>query len=228
MMMNRLFRAVIGLFLFTPWLWRAYQTYKVASKMPPPSIYEAGMMAVGSVLLLTLAWSDKWTSKLARLYNLIKGLKTVLEVSGPNFLRDHLGRDRWRFRVYNHGPATAHNVQMQLRDVDPRPKYDRWQADYPYPVSRVGKTLNEPPSRINIGDEENYEVWTWLGSDGNHYASIDTRDKVNQTAIESSEVLELEYDVTAENADRVCFSMQMSVKCGALIMERKGQECHRP
>jgi hypothetical protein len=26
-MVNRLFRAVIGLFLFTPWLWRAYQTY---------------------------------------------------------------------------------------------------------------------------------------------------------------------------------------------------------
>jgi hypothetical protein len=221
-MMNRLFRAVIGLFLFTPWLWRVYQTYKVASKMPPPSIYEAGMIAIGAILLLTLAWTEKWTSKLARLYNFVKGLKTVLEVSGPHLLQDHLGHNRWRFRVHNHGPSTANNVQMRLQNVDPRPKYGLWHADYPYQVSRVGKTLDDPPSRINVGDEEDYEVWTWLGSDGNHYASIDTKDKLKQTVIEPNEVLELKYELTAENADRTGFSMKMSVKDGALVMERKG------
>src|ERR1700730_13036842 len=225
------YRIVIGIF----WIAGAFGYGPKASNMiwigdfeiwldrhvADPILFAFASGLILSTWIIPDVW--KWSKK-----HLVKESKTKLEVSGPHLLSDHLGNNRWRFRVHNHGSATANNVQMQLQNINPRPKYDRWQADYPYPVSRVGKTLNEPPSRINLGDEENYEVWTWLGSDGNHYASIDTRDKVNQTAIESSEVLELEYDVTAENADRVCFSMQMSVKCGALIMERKGQECHRP
>lgn len=90
--------------------------------MAPPSIYEAGMMAAGAVLLLTLAWTERWTSKLAHLYNSVKGLKTVLEVSGPHVLQNHPAIKRWRMTVRNEGYATAINVQMRLRNIDPRPK----------------------------------------------------------------------------------------------------------
>jgi hypothetical protein len=34
-------------------------------------------------------------------------------------------------------------------------------------------------------------------TDGNLYASIDTKDKLKQTVIEPSEVLELKYELTA-------------------------------
>lgn len=183
--------------------------------VPDPIVFAFVSGLILSTWIIPDIW--RWSKK-----HLVKGSRTKLEVSGPHLLPDHLGHNRWRFRVHNHGPATANNVQMRLRDVDPRPKYGRWQADYPYPVSRVGRTLDGPPSRINIGDEEDYEVWTWLGSDGNLYASIHTKDKLKQTVIEPSEILELKYELTAENADRVCFSMQMSVKDGAVIMERKG------
>lgn len=170
---------------------------------------------ISSTWIIPDVW--KWSKK-----NLVKSSRTKLEISGPQLLKDHLGHDRWRFRVHNRGPATANNVQMWLQDINPPPRYSMWHADYPYPVSRVGKMLDDPPSRINIGDEENYEVWTWLGSDGNLYASIDTKDKLKQTVIEPNEVLELKYELTAENADRGSFSIQLSVKDGALIMERKG------
>ncbi len=155
--------------------------------------------------LLRPARPSRWGS-LIEAHDL-ETLKTVLEVSGPHFLPDHVGHDQWRFRVHNRGPTTAANVQMRLRNIDPRPKYGRWQADYPYPVIRVGKRLDEPPSRINVGDEEDYEVKTWRGSDGNFYASLNTKDigPLYMVAIEPSEVWELKYELTAENADQSAF-----------------------
>ena len=65
---------------------------------------------------------------------------------------------------------------------------------------------------------------TWRGSDGTFYASLDTKDvgPLYMVAIEPSEVWELEYELTAENADRVRFSMRMSVKDGAVRIERMG------
>jgi hypothetical protein len=228
-MVNRLFRAIIGLFLFTPWLWRAYQTYKVASKMPPPSIYEAGMMAAGAVLLLTLAWTERWASKLAHLYNSVKGLKTVLEVSGPHVLQNHPAIKRWRMTVRNEGHATAINVQMRLRNIDPRPKYRPWEADYPYPVQLVG-TIGNPQfsCRINQNDDAAFEIVSGWPNNGDFYTrGLDTKTTHdNPIRIENDERWELKYEVIAENADSVGFSLEMSVDAAsrAVVVQRKMDE----
>jgi hypothetical protein len=102
--------------------------------------------------------------------------RAKIKITGPFLSPDQLGHDRWRFRVTNRGPATANNVQMRLTEISPRPRYGRWQADYPYQVERVGKTFRDLPARINPGDTEDFEFKTWQGSDGNIYASLDTKD----------------------------------------------------
>jgi hypothetical protein len=168
------------------------------------------------------AWVAAAFFALCGIVSLLWRKGTTLNVSGPDLLPDREGRNHWRFRVHNDGPEPANNVHMWLRDINPRPKYGRWQADYPYPVSRVGKALNDPPSRINIGDEEYYEVLTWASSDGTLYASFDTKDSRMQTIIEPSEVLILKYELTSDNADRVTFSMQMRSKDMVLVMEWNG------
>lgn len=169
-------------------------------------------LILGAVIVGSIIWTA-WP----------RGDRAKLKVSGPHPLPDHLGHDRWRFRVHNRGPATAANVHMRLIDINPRPKYDRWQGDYPYPVMRVGKKLDEPPSRINVGDSEDYEVQTWKGSDGNLYASLNTKDvsPLYMVAIEPSEVWKFQYELTAENAKRIPFYMRISVKDGAVLVENK-------
>ena len=135
---------------------------------------------------------------------------------------NHVGHDRWRIRVYNKGPATADNVQMRLQNITPRPRYGRWQDDYPYPVERVGKVLDDPPSRINRGDTEDFEVRTWKGSDENIYTSLDTKDtdRLHRLAIEPDEIWHLQYEITAENARRVPFFVKIGVKNGTAVVER--------
>ncbi len=169
-------------------------------------------LILGAVIVGSIIWTA-WP----------RGDRAKLKVSGPHPLPDHLGHDRWRFRVHNRGPATAANVHMRLIDINPRPKYGRWQGDYPYPVMRVGKKLDEPPSRINVGDSEDYEVQTWKGSDGNLYASLNTKDvsPLYMVAIEPSEVWKFQYELTAENAKRIPFYMRISVKDGAVLVENK-------
>jgi hypothetical protein len=92
-----------------------------------------------------------------------EGSTAKLKITGPLLSPDHTGHDRWRIRVHNKGPATADNVQMRLKSITPRPRYGRWQDDYPYQVERVGTDLDDPPSRINKGDTEDFEVRTWKG-----------------------------------------------------------------
>jgi hypothetical protein len=148
--------------------------------------------------------------------------RAKLKITGPFLSPDHLGHDRWRIRVRNCGPAAANNVQMRLRNVTPRPRYARWQADYPYEVERVGKTLTDPPSRINRADTEDFEIRTWKGSDGNIYGSLDTKDTppLYRVVIEADEKWRLEYELTAENARRAVFLAQISVRNGKAIVKK--------
>lgn len=148
--------------------------------------------------------------------------RAKLKISGPFFLPNHTGHDRWRIRVKNKGPFTTDNVRMRLIDVRPRPRYARWQADFPYEVERVGKKLTDAPARLNKDDTEDFELKTWIGHDGNLYASLDTKDipPLYRVVIEPDEVWRLTYEITAENAKRKSFSATMRVQDGKIIVER--------
>jgi hypothetical protein len=150
--------------------------------------------------------------------------RAKLKILGPHLLSDHTGHDRWRLRVKNSGPYAADNVRMRLTNVTPRPRYPRWQADFPYEVERVGKELSAPPTRLNKHDTEDFEIRTWQGVDGNIYAALNTKDFPPHylLAIEPDETWRLDYEITAENARHLNVTVQMRVQDCKVIMELMG------
>lgn len=149
--------------------------------------------------------------------------RAKLKISGPFLSPDHTGHDRWRIRAKNCGPSTADNVRMRLININPRPRYPRWQADFPYEVERVGKAIIDPPSRLNKGDVEDFEFRTWRGGDGSIYTSLDTKDTppLYRLAIEPDEIWKLDYELTASNAKRKVFSAKVFVRNGNAIVEKE-------
>jgi hypothetical protein len=151
--------------------------------------------------------------------------RATLGLSGPHL---HHGNDplvnRWRMTVHNSGPVSAGNVQMRLRDIEPRPSYATWLADYPYSVTRVGAT-GHSECKINPNDDEVYEVIAgWKNGEGNIFGEgLDTKttSHKNYIGIEPDEHWELKYEVTAENADVIQFSLVMRIVEGAVVVERK-------
>jgi hypothetical protein len=127
--------------------------------------------------------------------------------------------------VRNSGPVRAGNVQMRLRDIEPRPRYATWLADYPYSVSRVGVT-GHAECKINPNDDETYEVIAgWRNQEGTIFTEgLDTKttSHKNHISIEPDECWELKYEVTAENADPVNFSLIMRLVNNAVVVRKKG------
>lgn len=150
-------------------------------------------------------------------------LKTaILDVRGPALYQDHLTvAKRWRMIVHNRGPDAAGNVLMRLRSIDPQPRY--WVPDYPYMVTRTLASAHNQlfGGKINPNDEDTYEVLAGWDVEGDFYTDkLDTKRKI-PIRIEPDERWELKYDVMAENATPISFSLIMCVKNGAVFVERK-------
>ena len=132
---------------------------------------------------------------------------------------------RWRMIVHNQGADTARNVLMRLRSIDPKPRYGRWFADYPYAVRRTSASAHDQLSgcKINPNDEDIYEVVSgWQIAEGDFFTEgLDTKGDRNFIRIEPDEHWELKYEVMAENAAPISFSLIMCVKDGAVFVERK-------
>src|SRR6476646_2113071 len=136
---------------------------------------------------------------------------TVLSISGPHVLREtrYKYQCRWRMKLHNAGPATAINPQMKLRSANPGPNDAGWNADYPYPIARVGHTLDEPEYQINPGDDENFEVvMGWKNEGGQLFVTLSQRD-ARPISIDSGERWNFTYEITVKNAPSITFKLQV-------------------
>ena len=147
-------------------------------------------------------------------------LKTAtLDVRGPELYQDHFTAKRWRMIVHNQGADTARNVLMRLRSIDPKPRYGRWFADYPYAVRRTSASAHDQLSgcKINPNDEDIYEVVSgWQIAEGDFFTEgLDTKGDRNFIRIEPDEHWELKYEVMAENAapDKLFFDYVRERRC---------------
>ena len=122
-------------------------------------------------------------------------------------------------------PAGAVNVQMRLRSIDPRPNYRPWGADYPYPVQLVGITGDPQFScRINQNDAATFEIVSGWPNNGDFYIrGLDTKSGDHPIHIENGENWILKYDIIADNAKSINFSMAIFVDTAsrAIIVQRK-------
>lgn len=148
--------------------------------------------------------------------------RAILSLSGPRLLKDprYQSKNRWRMKVHNGGSVAARNVQMKLRSGATQPKDPAWSADYPYPVYRAGAIINAPEyinaagHQINPKDDEYYEIICgWKSEAGQFFTTLNTKGGGhNQIQIGSDERWRLRYEVTAENADPLHFTLQIFVE----------------
>jgi hypothetical protein len=127
-----------------------------------------------------------------------------------------------RVRVNNRGPAAADNVQMWLVNIQPAPRHASWAADYPYPVVRAGQVIGAQPCRIGRGAAEVFQIASgWKNTRGEFLAGLDTKSRFhNPTPLAADERWNLVYKVTADNAETVCFGIEMFIENGAVAMKR--------
>jgi hypothetical protein len=148
-----------------------------------------------------------------------------LRVSGPYLHPDRVER-HYRMIVTNAGGDIAANVRVLLRGIVPRPRYEPWRADYPYPMNRVTAASGLEPSPCTIGPdrEETFEVIAgWESVEGPMFCdSLDTKtDRPNPVQIEEDERWTLSYEVVADNARSVGFALDAYVEGKTLVVERK-------
>src|SRR3984893_3504937 len=150
-----------------------------------------------------------------------------LKISSPHVCRDsrYQSKNQWRMKVRNKGPVTAANVEMHLIRIDPKPRYDRWTSDYPYPVILVG-----PPNerlfscRIIKHKEALFEPVSGFRNEcGKFFISgIDTKNRSDiPVIIGPDERWTLAYAINAENAKPIEFSLDLSIEDSAVMVKRK-------
>jgi hypothetical protein len=151
---------------------------------------------------------------------ILQGENAALTISSPYLLPepDYVNKNRWRMRVHNNGTVVARNVQMKLQSAASQPKDTRWGADYPYFVYPVGTIMNDaghlsrPERKINPNDYENYEITMGWKSEagGFFFTSVNTKGGGhNDIQIQPGERWQFFYDVTAENADPLSFTLHI-------------------
>jgi hypothetical protein len=201
----------------------------------------AAAIAVALVFPVVYVWKflaapAKMHAELASGLKAAKQTRTHLQVRHGQYRPYNLNRHgffEWyhRIGVYNAGSAVAGNVKVSLLTAT-KPRYPI-RNDFPYRVVRVGTdwrvgtgmaTIQIEDVDINPGEEELYEVMnTWVSSDGRRLiGKIDTKPdgKHYYWGIEPDERWELQYEVTAANADPVRFTLGVFVRDDALIVER--------
>jgi hypothetical protein len=148
--------------------------------------------------------------------------RSTLSVIGPRRIPASSEFDRWRMTVHNSGPAAATNVQMKLRNIRPRPRAPEWHAEYPYPVVRAGQTPDALPPEINRDDSDDFDaVPVTRSRTGQLTVHLNTKAAgTSGIQVESGEKWEIEYEVTAKNANPVKFSLWLYVEDGAVKVSR--------
>jgi hypothetical protein len=74
--------------------------------------------------------------------------------------------------------------------------------------------LNAPGRQINAGDDESYEVtWGWKSESGTFFTTINTKGGGhNQIRIDPDERWRFVYELTAENATAIHFTLQILIE----------------
>ena len=148
-----------------------------------------------------------------------------LSVSDPRCVPSvHTNADRqYSMLVHNGGPAAASNVQMKLRGASPGPHNPSWLADYPYVVLQPGRTLDSNDCQINADDDATFNI-CFVHPDGDAFAigGLDTKNAgVGLPTIGKNERWELGYNVTAGNSELLKFALEIFVRDGTLIVQKK-------
>jgi hypothetical protein len=118
----------------------------------------------------------------------------------------------YRIGIYNAGEIAADNVLVRLIDINPRPRYSKYTADFPYPLF----TSNGNESvRINPHDEQLFSLaQSWQSSDGRIIVDGINRkiwmQPYTEVAIEKDELWKLRVRVTAANAKAKEVELKMS------------------
>jgi hypothetical protein len=144
-------------------------------------------------------------------------------MTGPYLHRDDI-TNHYRMVVENHGGSPAKNVKVLLSNIVPRPRYQPWKADYPYPVQRVGAPGSEhAPCQIGPGLQERFEVISgWPNTEGMMFAGgLNTKsENWHPIHIQDDEHWTLTYEVTADNAETRHFSLTARIEDKVVIVER--------
>jgi hypothetical protein len=196
-----------------------------------PTMSAFSLVAIGAVTGWTAAWlilHQRLKHHAERIEELRGRIgdapeSTTLAVSGPHYLKESLYKDqnRWRIKIRNSGRVAATNPNMKLRSSRAGPKDPSWSADYPYPIVRVGHTLDEPAYQINPGDDEDFEVVLgWRNEAGQFFTQLSPKGSNRPILIEPNERWEFSYDVTATNAPTIVFTLQVFVEANEIKVAR--------
>jgi hypothetical protein len=139
--------------------------------------------------------------------------RAKLIIREPYTYKDHPLRTHWCIPVHNAGPAPAKNVQMRLLSLVPRPREPMWSDGLPFLVRRDGHTIDEPAPTINKDTDERFElIHTWQNPDREiYFTGLITTGSAQAVPmrLQNDERWTLAYEVTAENADRITFAIEM-------------------
>ena len=182
------------------------------------------MAALVLIVYLSISILEKYKKSDPRVKSVpgtgIEQTRAVISISGPHILRDtrYKYQSQWRMKIHNAGPATAINPQMKLRSGNPGPNDAGWSADYPYPIARVGHTLDEPEYQINPGDDEDFEVVKgWKSESGQLFVTLSPKNNFRPITILPGERWNFSYQITSKNAPPINFTLQIFVDADEII-----------
>jgi len=145
----------------------------------------------------------------------------ALEISAfEKITQEHSVIARWRLTVANRGSAAACNVKMRLCNIVPRPQYAVWQAVYPYAAKNA---LGRYECGISPNDKEYYDLLSsWPNGEGKLIiGGLDPQSEWPvKIYVEPTEKWELQYEITADNAQPVLFSLLMYIAANTIVIER--------
>ncbi len=182
-----------------------------------PGLFLLGLIAVALLAFPELGAGILWLHRRTE--------PPRLRVSGP-YLHAEQAERHYRMIVTNAGGDVAANVRVLLRAIAPKPRHESWRADYPYPMRWVTAEPGHESSPCNVGAEreETFEVIAgWPSAEGAVVCGgLDTKgERPEPLPIADDERWTLSYEVVADNARAVGFTLDASLEGKTLVVERK-------
>ncbi len=142
--------------------------------------------------------------------------------------RELRGYTHYRMEIYNSDTETAHNVQVRLVGIEPRPVCQQFCADFPYVVRLAhleGETDASVSRDINPRTSQSFELlFFWESSDHRTMVDgIDTKHALSRDAcfsIEDKECRHLKYEVSSATTGIQKPSFLMRCEGNNLVMRR--------
>jgi len=129
--------------------------------------------------------------------------------------------------VTNAGGEIAANVRVLLRDIAPKPRSAAWRAENAQAMTWVTAAPGheQSPCNIEADREETFEVIAGSpGAEGTVVCrGLNTAAPAEAVPIEDDERWTLTYEVVADNARPVGFTLEAALEGKTLVVERKAE-----